>query len=106
MVLTTSQKRPSLTQLSPVQIVTPTEVIDSSEVQKLLGAWLHQDMKWAEHTSGNENSLVRSLSVRVGALKQVCKGASFRNRNMIADGIFMSKLLYMIPLWGQVLKHS
>ena len=83
-----------------MQIVTPTEVIDSSEVEKLLGAWLHQDMKWAEHISGNKESLVRSLSVRVGALKQVCKVAEFRNRKMIADGIFMSKLVYLIPLWG------
>ena len=98
MVLTTSQKRPSLMQLSPVQIVTPTGGIESSEVEKLLGAWLHQDMKWAEYISGNESSLVRSLSGRVGALKQVCRVASFRNRKLIANGIFMSKLVYLIPL--------
>ena len=100
MVFTTSQKRPSLMQLNPVQIETPTEVIESSEVEKLLGAWLHQNMKWAEHVSGNKESLVRSLSVRVGALQQVCKVAAFKNRKMIADGIFMNKLVYIIPLWG------
>ena len=80
--------------------MTPTEVIESSEVEKLLGAWLHQNMKWAEHVSGNKESLVRSLSVRVGALQQVCKVAAFKSRKMIADGIFMSKLVYIIPLWG------
>ena len=30
--------------------------------------------------------------------------AAFRNRKMIADGIFMSKLAYLIPLWGACAK--
>ena len=100
MVMTTSQKRPKLNQLSPVVINTPTEVIEKSETEKLLGAWLHQDMKWAEHVVGNEDCLVRSLNRRIGALRKVCKVAGFKNRKMIADGIFMSKLVYLIPLWG------
>ena len=54
-----------------VQITTPTEVIDQSETEKLLGAWIHQDMKWAEHILNNKDSLVRSLTNRVGALKTV-----------------------------------
>ena len=48
----------------------------------------------------NQESLVRSLSSRVGALKMVTKVANFKNRKMIANGIFMSKLVYLIPLWG------
>ena len=83
-----------------VQITTPTEVIDQSVTEKLLGAWIHQDMKWAEHILNNKESLVHSLTSRVGALKMVSKVATFRNRKMIADGIFMSKLAYLIPLWG------
>ena len=83
-----------------VQITTPTEIIDQSETEKLLGAWIHQDMKWTEHIMNNEESLVRSLSQRVGALKMVSRATTFRNRKMIADGIFMSKLVYLIPLWG------
>ena len=33
-------------------------------------------------------------------MKKLSKVAAFRNRKMIADGIFMSKLVYLIPLWG------
>ena len=75
-------------------------MIEKSESEKLLGAWIHEDMKWAEHILNNDESLVRSLNTRLGALKKVSKVASFRNRKMIADGIFMSKLVYLIPLWG------
>ena len=100
MVMATSQKRLSMNLTSSVQLITPTEVIDQSETEKMLGAWLHQDMKWAEHITDNDESLVRSLSTRVGALKKLSKVAAFRNRKMIADGIFMSKLVFFIPLWG------
>ena len=57
-------------------------------------------MKWAEHILDNKESLVSSLGSRVGALKMVSKVETFRNRKMIFDGIFMSKLVYLIPLWG------
>jgi hypothetical protein len=100
MVMSTSQARRSRIHEPRVQITTPTEVIDQSVFEKLLGAWLHQDMKWNEHIMDNEESMVKSLSTRVGALKKVSKVASFKNRKMIANGIFMSKLVYLIPLWG------
>ena len=100
MVLTTSQKRATMDNNDLVQITTPTEVIDQSETEKMLGAWIHQDMKWAEHILNNGESLVKSLNTRVGALKMLAKVSNFRNRKMIADGIFMSKLVYLIPLWG------
>ena len=61
MVMATSHKRLSMNLASSaVQIVTPTEVIDQSVTEKMLGAWLHQDMKWTEHITDNNESLVRS----------------------------------------------
>ena len=67
-------------------------------------------MKWGEHVLNNDvlnndESLVRSLNTRVGALKKVSKVANFTNRKMIADGIFMSKLVYLIPLRGGSAKY-
>ena len=35
----------------------------------------------------------------------VSKVASFRNRKMVANGIFMSKHMYLIPLWGGSAKY-
>ena len=56
-------------------------------------------MKWKEHILDNDDSLLKSLNKRAGALKKVCRTASFKTRKMIANGIFMSKLIYLMPLW-------
>ena len=81
-------------------IVTPTEVITPTESEKLLGALVHQDLKWTEHILNGDDALVKGLARRLGALKKVCRVASFRNRKMIAEGLIMSKLSYLIPLWA------
>ena len=66
---------------------------------------MHQDLKWAEHILSGEESLVKSLNTRLSALKLVGKVATFKTRKMLADGIFMSKLIYLISLWGGCEKY-
>ena len=83
-----------------MKIVTPTEVITPTESEKLLGALVHQDLKWTEHILNGDDALVTGLTIRLGALKKVCRVATFRNRKMIAEGLIMSKLSYLIPLWA------
>ena len=71
MVMTTSRRRAYRLRDTQVVLRTPTEIIESTECEKLLGGLLHQDMKWNEHILDNEESLVRSLNSRLGALKLV-----------------------------------
>ena len=100
MVLTSSQKRRKAEAGLEVSIDTPSATITPTPSEKLLGGWVHQDLKWAEHILEGEESLVKSLNTRLSALKLVGRVAAFKTRKMIADGIFMSKLVYLIPLWG------
>ena len=65
-----------------VQIRTPSEVIDTSESEKLLGCVLHQDMKFGKNLLHNEESVLRSLNTRIGALKILGRVAYFRTRKM------------------------
>ena len=81
-------------------IGTPTEVITPTESEKLLGALVHHHLKWTEHILNEDDALVKGLTKRLGALKKVCRVASFKNRKMIAEGLIMSKLSYLIPLWA------
>ena len=74
--------------------------IYASNSERLLGAYIHQNMKWAEHIQNSKFSVIQSLNVRLGALKTFAKFASFKVRLLLANGIFMSKLIFMIPLWG------
>ena len=60
---------------------------------------MQDDLKWGEHLRDNKENLIRSLNTRLGALKKIRKIASLKNRKMIAEGIFMSQLSYLISLW-------
>ena len=76
-MLTTSQER-RRAGTDHVQISTPTADILPTPSDKLLGAWDHQDLKWSEHLQDNQESLMRSLSTRLAALKKLGKVASLR----------------------------
>ena len=56
-------------------------------------------MRWKEHILDSDASLIKSLSMRSGAIKKISRTASFKTRKMIANGIFMSKLIYLMPVW-------
>ena len=79
---------------------TQTSRIHSSTAEKLLGGVIHQNLKWGEHILYGDTSLLRSLSSRINALKLISYVASFKTRKMVAEGIFMSKLIYLIEVWG------
>ena len=100
LVLTSSRKRQN--ENLNVCINTKTEVITSSQSEKLLGIWIHEDMKWKEYVIDSKNSLIQALNIRLNALKRIKNIASFKSRLMIANGIFVSKLLYCLPLFGGV----
>ena len=48
----------------------------------------------------NEDSFIKSLTKRQLAIKKISSMASFKSRKMIANGIFMSKLIYLMPVWA------
>ena len=56
-------------------------------------------MKWKEHILENDDSLMKSLNKKAGALKKISRTASFKTRKMVANGIYMSKLIYLMPVW-------
>ena len=98
LVMSTRQKR-HFRDTSNINIDTPTATITPSVVERLLGAQVHQDMRWREHIMDNKESLLSCLNKRVGAVKMISKTGSFKTRKMIANGIFVSKLIYLMPVW-------
>ena len=57
-------------------------------------------MKWNDNIRDNKNALLHSLNFRLGGLKKIASAACFKTRLAVANGIFMSKLTFMIPLWA------
>ena len=84
---------------------TGDELINPIKSEKLLGGFITNDFTFNEHLKDNEKSVFRSLTSRVNALAKVSKIASFRTRKMIADGVLISKILYLIQWWGGTHKY-
>ena len=83
-----------------VSLVADNHVIKPTESEKLLGGQIHQSLKWNQHIRDHKSSMIRQLTSRLNGLKKVSKNATFSTRLMVANGVVMSKLVYLITLWG------
>ena len=99
MILQTEQRHRRLIDQN-IKLNTGNEIISPSECEKLLGAYVSQNLKWDQHVKLHSESAIRVLSTRLNALYKVSQFASFKTRKMVANGIFNSSLIYMIQLWG------
>ena len=98
LIMTTNQKQRMMN--INIQIKTATGNIEPKSSEKLLGIWIKNDLKWAEYLQNSENSLIKQLNTRLNALRMIGQVASFRARLMVANGIFCSKLIFQMSLWG------
>ena len=98
MLLTTSQNR-RLNNLN-LSVKFGNDQQTGSKVERLLGLQLHENMKFREYIQDNEKSLLKCLNTRLNALKQITKITSFKQRLAIANGIFHSKAIFLISVWG------
>ena len=71
-----------------------------SDEERLLGAQIHDSLKWKTHILTGKKSLVKSLNSRVNALVKLCWNATFQTRLLAANGCFLSALSYLMPVWG------
>ena len=97
--------RRSAARRGEVSLQADQHIIPPTSTETLLGAHISEDLKWKEHLLGSEQSLVRQLTSRTNGLIKVSARAPFPTRLMVANGIFMSKLCYLIQLWGGAEKY-
>ena len=79
---------------------TGAEIIEPVENEKLLGCHVSNDFRWNNHIRDNEKSMLKILTSKINALKKISYYSSFKTRKMIAQGIIMSNLTYLIQLYG------
>ena len=83
-----------------VSLQAGVHTIQPSKTEKLLGCEISDDLKWKHHILGSEQSMVKQLTSRINGLSLVSQRADFNTRLMVANGIVVSKLCYLIQLWG------
>ena len=98
LIMTTKQKRRILN--LDIKVDTPTEEIGPIKSEKLLGVCIQDDLKWSNYILHDEKSLIKQLSTRLNALRMISSVGSFKIRLMVCNGIFCSKLIFQICLWG------
>ena len=83
--------------------------METSHSEKLLGLIVNEEMSWKDHLYGekwreedNAPGLIPQLSQRVGLLCQLVKRLSARGFNSVSNGIFYSKLMYGLQVYGNV----
>ena len=65
-----------------------------------LGFNLHQDLSFRSHLELGSKPLLPTLRKRLGALKHLSKSIPRKGRLVLSNGLILSKIMYMIPIWG------
>ena len=81
-----------------VRIDTGNESIHPVKSAKLLGVEVQENLKWSQYILLSNTSLVKQLNTRLSALKLIGSSAGFKERLMVTNGLFSSKLIYQICL--------
>ena len=98
------QKRVCLPGLPPQLSVTKTDgtlkIILAKDHCRLLGANINRDATWSHHLETGEKPILKALQSTLGVLTHISKHMTVSCRLLLANGLFLSKLLYLLPMWG------
>ena len=98
------QKRVSLPGLPPqLSVYKPDgtlKIILAKDYCRLLGANMNKDANWSHHLETGDKPIIKSLRSTLGVLTHISKHMPVSCRLLLANGLFQSKLLYLLPMWG------
>ena len=67
---------------------------------RILGGILQANMSWSAHLESGLKALLPRVRRQLGALQSLGRKIPVRCRKTLAHGFILSKLLYLIPVWG------
>ena len=67
---------------------------------RLLGCNLQKNLSWQAMIASGEKALLPVLRKKLGALKHTGKTIPTRSRNVLATGFILSRINYLIQVWG------
>ena len=105
MIIGTNKLKNSKQTEHKISITIDNERVTETTSEKLLGIVLNHELTWKNHIYGdNENrGLIPQLNSRVGLLKKLSGYMDKRQLKYFTQGIFYSKLIYCLPVFGNVL---
>jgi hypothetical protein len=67
---------------------------------KLQGGTIRNNMFWKSHLYSAKDSVLKCMNRKIGALMQVTRKLEMKSRIALANGIIISRQVYLIPVWG------
>ena len=99
LVMTTSRQHKKYDDFG-ISLDTGNEVIEPVSNEKLLGCQVTNNFKFNNHIRDDEKSMTNVLTSRINALRKISFTSTFKVRKMIAEGIVISNILYIITVYG------
>ena len=75
------------------------KTIKSGKYTVLLGVTLQQNTTWQAHLDTGEDPLIPKLRKTLGGIKYIGKFLSEKGKLMLMNGLVISRLTYLIPMW-------
>ena len=76
------------------------KTISDSKNCKILGGRLQNNLSWQAHLETGKHALLPKLRSQLGAMYHLGKKVPRKSRLMLVNGLVVSRLIYLIPLWG------
>ena len=76
------------------------ETVKISKSERLLGVQFSDNPDCKIHVDTHENSVIKTLKHRLRSIRRVASRGNYKQRKAITQGLFMSKLNYCLPVWG------
>ena len=104
LVIGTEGLRKSRFQDQKMQINVCGTSVQDTESERLIGLVLNNNLTWKDYLYGESNTkgLISQLSKRVGLLSKIAPLMPIRRFNQVCSGLFYSKLIYCIQVFGTV----
>ena len=88
-----------------IQLNTGSETIQPSNDERLLGAQVSNNFTWNCHIVENDKSMMKMITSRINALMKVSWSADFKTRKMIGNAIVMSRIVYLVQVYGNASEY-
>ena len=82
------------------------KVITAKDHCRLLGVNFNLDATWKHQLDLGEKSILKSLRSVLGALTHLASNMPVKSRLLIANGLFISRILYLLPMWGGLTRRD
>ena len=98
------QKRTRILGVPPQLSITNREgilkVIEAKVSYRLLGTNLNSDMTWKHHLETGDKPILPGIRSQIGILRHIGQNMLKKSRLLLANGLIINRILYLIPMWG------